>query len=234
MSYCINCGVELDRTQRACPLCDTAVFHPNCPVDTESPTPYPQAISLPKSSRRKYLAFVMTGVLMITAIVCLTINFMTAESGPWSLFVLFPCVLFWLLFILPLVLRRSSPYLYILVDAIAISLYIYSYTVILNSKGWFMEIVLPFLGMVTFLSIVLTVWLRKSRREWPDICIFVTVSAALANLLVDFLVHLAVYGVLGAGFSIVSVTCCAALVVFFSFISRNRRFRAWLTRKTHV
>ena len=234
MSYCVNCGVELDKTQRTCPLCDTPVIHPNCPTDTDTPTPYPQTLSLPKSSRRKYLVFVITGVLLITSVVCLTINFLLSGSGLWSLFVLFSCALFWLLFILPLTLRRSPPYLYILVDATAISLYIYSYTVTLNSNGWFMEIVLPVLGLGAFLSILLAAWLRKNRRDWPDVCIFITLSAALLNTQVDILLHLAARGALGVSFSIVSTACGGALVVFFTIISRNKRFRAWLTRKTHV
>lgn len=28
MSYCVNCGVELDRSLRACPLCNTPVINP--------------------------------------------------------------------------------------------------------------------------------------------------------------------------------------------------------------
>ena len=41
MSYCGNCGVELDPTARACPLCHTPVVNPNQPVDTVSPKPFP-------------------------------------------------------------------------------------------------------------------------------------------------------------------------------------------------
>ena len=28
MSYCVNCGVELDNTVKQCPLCDTVVINP--------------------------------------------------------------------------------------------------------------------------------------------------------------------------------------------------------------
>ena len=41
MSYCVNCGVELDKTCSVCPLCNTKVINPNQPVDTVSPKPYP-------------------------------------------------------------------------------------------------------------------------------------------------------------------------------------------------
>lgn len=41
MSYCVNCGVELDKTCAVCPLCNTPVYNPNQPVDVVSPKPYP-------------------------------------------------------------------------------------------------------------------------------------------------------------------------------------------------
>ena len=28
MSYCVNCGVELDASSRECPLCNTPVINP--------------------------------------------------------------------------------------------------------------------------------------------------------------------------------------------------------------
>ena len=28
MSYCVNCGVELDHTLKSCPLCETPVINP--------------------------------------------------------------------------------------------------------------------------------------------------------------------------------------------------------------
>ena len=41
MSYCVNCGVELDDTAAFCPLCHTPVHNPNQPVNQTAPTPFP-------------------------------------------------------------------------------------------------------------------------------------------------------------------------------------------------
>lgn len=41
MSYCVNCGVELDSTASFCPLCRTPVVNPRQPVDTGSSPPFP-------------------------------------------------------------------------------------------------------------------------------------------------------------------------------------------------
>ena len=42
MSYCVNCGVELDRSAKACPLCNTPVINPNELQRKEQKTPFPQ------------------------------------------------------------------------------------------------------------------------------------------------------------------------------------------------
>ena len=41
MSYCVNCGVELNPGARECPLCRTPVVNPSCPVDAAEPGFFP-------------------------------------------------------------------------------------------------------------------------------------------------------------------------------------------------
>ena len=59
MSYCVNCGVELDKTCSVCPLCNTKVINPNQPVDTVSPKPYPVDNIVAQLSRQKSKIFIM-------------------------------------------------------------------------------------------------------------------------------------------------------------------------------
>ena len=42
MSYCVNCGVELQADAEKCPLCNTVVINPNelrSPKDAQAPFP---------------------------------------------------------------------------------------------------------------------------------------------------------------------------------------------------
>ena len=42
MSYCVNCGVELDPSAKTCPLCGTPAWHPELDArPTFPPTPPP-------------------------------------------------------------------------------------------------------------------------------------------------------------------------------------------------
>ena len=42
MSYCVNCGVELDASATKCPLCDTPVYNPKAPEPSTQPSPFPK------------------------------------------------------------------------------------------------------------------------------------------------------------------------------------------------
>ena len=41
MSYCVNCGVELDATLKDCPLCNTPVINPRELKEAQKRTPFP-------------------------------------------------------------------------------------------------------------------------------------------------------------------------------------------------
>ena len=53
MSYCVNCGVELEKGLPLCPLCDTPVINPKEPKDEDVKPPYPLNFTVPKSLSKK-------------------------------------------------------------------------------------------------------------------------------------------------------------------------------------
>ena len=46
MSYCVNCGVELEKSEKKCPLCGVEVINPAQPPEDKEPRqrPYPNRI----------------------------------------------------------------------------------------------------------------------------------------------------------------------------------------------
>ena len=47
MSYCVNCGVELDPSAKTCPLCGTPAWHP----ELDAPPYFPANSAAAKSSK---------------------------------------------------------------------------------------------------------------------------------------------------------------------------------------
>ena len=44
MSYCVNCGVELESSEKCCPLCGLEVQNPRQPYDDRIVRPYPRRL----------------------------------------------------------------------------------------------------------------------------------------------------------------------------------------------
>ena len=55
MSYCVNCGVELDDSAKKCALCGAPVLNPYLDEPEEAlPPPYPDRLALPEDEPAVY------------------------------------------------------------------------------------------------------------------------------------------------------------------------------------
>ena len=107
MSYCVNCGVELDSTAQACPLCHTPVFNPNELVDRKSPTPFPVERSEVPLAAKWELAILISSMLASVSVYVLAIAW-NLKGLDWYVRLALPIIV-WLgavLLVLSLLLRR--------------------------------------------------------------------------------------------------------------------------------
>ena len=80
MSYCVNCGVELDASATKCPLCDTPVYNPKAPEPSTQPSPFRRKRS-GGSSKRKDLGVLLTVIVLATAVTCGLLNTCIPEQS---------------------------------------------------------------------------------------------------------------------------------------------------------
>ena len=67
MSYCVNCGVELDPSLKKCPLCNTPVINPNELEGLTYEPPFPTVKGQVEPVKRKDLFLFTIVVLFIVA-----------------------------------------------------------------------------------------------------------------------------------------------------------------------
>ena len=67
MSYCVNCGVELDASAEKCVLCGTAVLNPNNIDKAQDETPFATESHIPKSISRRFVAYIVSVVIFAQA-----------------------------------------------------------------------------------------------------------------------------------------------------------------------
>ena len=139
MSYCVNCGVELDATARACPLCHTPVQNPNRPVDAELPPPFPSRRKEVQPASKKELALLISAMFASVAVLCGVLNLFFLHSGrPWSLYVVGAAVMLWLWLVPPLLLRGMPLWVRLLLDSCAVGVYVYLISIDLHGQRWFL------------------------------------------------------------------------------------------------
>jgi len=76
MSYCVNCGVELEAAQKKCPLCDVPVVNPLVPQQEEKTTFPAQTDVLKKTDRIFWIKFI-TILLAVPIITCIITNLLS-------------------------------------------------------------------------------------------------------------------------------------------------------------
>ena len=235
MSYCVNCGVELDSSAKKCALCQTPVINPNLPgYVQDAPPPYPEKVVLPAGVRRRFAAFIFTMVILIPNIVCAIINALFPSTGIWALYVVTSSALFWTLFVQPFMWKKVYVYSQRGIDVFAVTAYIYVFYAVGNEKGWFYRIALPLVLLVGLLLFITAVWLRRKKRDWPDIVNFVLADICVLGLVTDLLFNLFFLNSWRIGYSLITTACTLALIIFFLAVKGNKRFRAWLGRRFFI
>lgn len=235
MSYCVNCGVELDVSAKKCVLCDTPVYNPKHPPE-DVPTPYSDKVVLPPKVRRRFSAFLFSVVLLLSNIVCLVMDLLvSADKGlHWAQYVNTASVLFWILFLLPFLIEKVRPFVLILVDSLAILAYIFFFYHLFAESNWFLPVALPLVLVLALFACVTAEFFDRKKPDWPMqglvICFQIGLYAAVCA------VSLYIYFKLPLLLAIpVLVSVCGFVIGgFFIYVKNSRRMRAWLSRRFFV
>lgn len=155
MSYCVNCGVELDDSAKKCALCGAPVLNPYLDEPEEAlPPPYPDRLALPEGTNRRYIAFLVSMVLLIPNLICGVANLLILDSGVWSAYIVSSSLLFWVFFIVPFLMEKPRPLVLWLLDTLAGTLYTWLYYVVgWGPRGWFLHLGLPLILGLSVISL---------------------------------------------------------------------------------
>ncbi len=235
MSYCVNCGVELDRSATKCALCSAPVVNPFEPVPDTSAMPYSDRLVIPPKVRRRYVAFIISMVLLIPNTVCLLVNFLFPSHGAWSLYLAASSALAWALFVFPFLIKRPHRLVLTTIDTAATLLYVYFFYALLNDeRSWFYNLAVPLIVLLFVNVFFIFYWMSRNKRKWPYVVSVVLTELSLYSLCADMVINHFLNGKVTVGVSLIIVLSCLSLIAFFITVARNHRLRAWLSRKFFV
>lgn len=226
--FCINCGVRLADTEKKCPLCNTAVYHPDLQQKKAQPL-YPEN-RIPES-RPKSRAF--NGVIIIIYLIPLFISLMSDWQSnralDWFGFAAGGILLGYVYFGLPLWFHKPNPVIFVPCGFAATVLYLL-YINLATGGRWFMSFAFPVtvcLGIIVCAVVTLTRYIKKGRLYiWGGA--FIAFGAFI--LLIEFLLDIT-FGVRFIGWSIYPLIVLALLGGIMIYLAINSSARETMTRK---
>ena len=233
MSYCVNCGVELDSTAEACPLCHTPVYHPRQPIDQESPKPFPTERQEVPLAAKWELAVLISAMLASAAVCCGILNIFL-RAGLWSLYIIGAAAMLWIFLVPPLLRRGLSPVIQLLADVAAVSAYVGAIAWNLHGLGgWYLHIALPVILWLGAELLTVMLPLRRGRSILSTITIIIG-AIGVFPVGVELFCDLYFRGVWQPGWSLVVLTIGVALMIPLIVVRRVPSLREEVRRRFHM
>ena len=167
MAYCVNCGVELEKSISHCPLCGIEARNPATPYDAGLPKPYSRHIAAAQQrAQRRVFAGVGTVTMLLAGVICLMADLVYNDHPTWSIFVLASLMLLWVTLLLPL-LYKLHPAAVVLTDVCALLLFLYLVNLADTTREWYFEIAIPLVMLFGALGLIDVVAFRgKFLQGW--------------------------------------------------------------------
>ena len=235
MSYCVNCGVELDPSLTRCPLCTTPVINPNeMEPNLLPPFPYPKKRGQVDAVKRTDLALLISVVLIGTALTCGLLNLFIYRFGHWSFYVIGACAVLWIFCIPMLLYSRLSIYLSILLDALASALYIGIIAYDLPDSTWYIGLFVPVLLLALALLLAFVYTVRKICRSILSTATAFVIVCGLFCVGLELLIRRFFDARLYITWSSIVLSCCTIIAAALITVTVRSRLREAVRRRMHL
>lgn len=232
MSYCVNCGVELENACKACPLCDTPVINPREKKTEEEKPAYPELLAIPKSTRNRYLCFVLSLVILIPNLVVIILN-AVFFGNPVLKYVVGGFAVSWIWFLFPLLWKKPIPAVLVAIDAVALMGYFYMFRLGGDDSGWVYSIAIPIVIFLWGIVNLFLIWMRKPRSK-SAISAAVLGAINVMAFVTEITMSVFFLKKLQIVVSLVITACCVSLMIFFAVLAKSKKMKAWIQRKFFI
>lgn len=233
MSYCVNCGVELDNSAKKCVLCNTPVIHPGRDMQVVYETPFPQEKGDVETVNRNDFAILLSTFVLATAVTCGLLNVFVFPGSRWSLAVIGVCVILWVSTV-PLILwRKLSVYTSLFFDGLAVSLYLYMLAHMIDSFEWCYELGWLIVIFVVVVAELLALSIKKLPKSFLTMSLYIDLAIGVLCTGVECLIDRYVGGKIMPSWSAVVMTICIILAITIITMLSRRRLRSAVRRRLH-
>lgn len=234
MSYCVNCGVELDKTAVTCPLCHTIVANPFEPVDILSPRPFPSQKGEVLPPSRWEMALLLSAMFFCVGVCCGVLNLFLRTEHMWSLYVIGAVVMLWIWLVPPLLMRGMHLCLRLLLDVVAVGIYVFLISVDLNGSQWFIHLALPIILLGGAIMLFLGLILRGGGRSILSSVTLIIGSIGVFMFGVELFIDRYLLNAWEPGWSIVILAVSVSMVIPLIIVRHIPALREEVRRRFHM
>ncbi len=233
MSYCVNCGVELDASLNHCPLCNTIVVNPNELVKVQVKSPFPKEKAPVEMIKRRDAGLLVTIVLLAIAITCGLLNGFVFNSNKWSVTIIGACLLLWVILIPVILWPTLHPYLAVLFDGVAALTYLYLITWLTSSNEWFYGVGVALVVFLTILMEIYVFCIRTFPRSVLTVALYTVTALGIGCVGIELIVDWFVLADISVRWSAIVATVCTIIDVALICVLSMRRLRNAVRRRLH-
>ena len=233
MSYCVNCGVELEASLRECPLCNTPVINPRELEKAAFVSPYPKEKGQVEQVKRKDLAILLSVLLGAIGLTCGLLNLLVIRGFAWSLLIVGACLVIWVLFVPGIIYCKLSAYLSLLLDGLAIGIYLYLITFVTGSDAWFYSLALPIVLWILFLAEISALCIKKLPQTVLAAMLYFFSIIGILCLGLEVIIDRYLSGEIQLFWSAIVLAVCVVLDITLITLLSRKRLRDEVNRRLH-
>ena len=232
MSYCVNCGVELEESARKCVLCDTPVINPKQPVKEKKEALFSDETDIPEGMSKKFVAYVISIVMLIPSIVCLLANALFFPDSFWSLYIFATGILTWIIFVFPFYSRRKKPYLMWGFDTAAVAFYgLFLQKMLGDPQNVYFKVYLPIVVVLSLQMLIYMLWAIGKKRHIILKVLHIFVDFAIFALLCGLVLSAGLSIKIAAAIGIIIFISCLCIIGFLAYCYKSKSMRKYLSKR---
>lgn len=236
MSYCVNCGVELEKSQKRCPLCNTPVINPNETEVVETTPPYPSDnVVVIERKLKRMTALLISIILIVPLLLCPLCDFLITGNLTWSRYVIMSVELGWIYIVPPILLKHNVLLKCAWIDYLSTIIFLYAINMIYAQKvDWAFEIAFPILSYLMAVVLIYTVLARQFNISKLMYVALGLVFAAVMSVLVEYIINS--YNNIDSGFvwAVPVTVSCLGVALILVVVSKMTKLKALIKKIMHI
>lgn len=233
MSYCVNCGVELDGSLKDCPLCNTPVINPKELVKEQKKSPFPKEKVPVEMVKRKDMGILVSIVLASIALTCAGLNVLVFKNTYWSVTVIGACMLLWVILLPEIIYHKLNVYLAVVLDGLAVIIYLYLLTWLTSSNDWFYGVAVEIVIFITILLEIYILCLRNLPKSILTYALYTVTAIGVLCVGLEILIDRLLKAEVMVSWSAIVATICIIIDVALICVLSMRRLRNAVRRRLH-